>query len=289
MTDTLTQMRRYLQANPGAVLMLVLESYVNDASLKQAFDATDTTRYAETLHRGEPLPTLGELVSSGKRMVVFTEDEPDGSVPWLSSAFAWIQDTPLGNRNAADFTCRRYRGGADSPMLMLNNWVERFPPSPSAQRPVLTKAFLTEADRPVREGARHARDRRGRGLLRRRRPRRGRLRPQPTAGVLRGPRPRSTPRPRTRRPPARPARTGRPACAARSPWRPASARTRRSAPSTPRSPRSTRTPAAWRRWSARRRPRPRRPRGRPATTSRSAAARRRRSARRDRSSPARGR
>jgi Short repeat of unknown function (DUF308) len=144
LTDTLTQMRRYLQANPGAVLELVLESYVKDASLKQAFDATDTTRYAETLKRGEPLPTLGALVASGKRMVVFTEDEPDGSVPWLNSAFAWIQDTPLGNRNAADFTCRRFRGGPDSPMLMLNNWVERFPPSPSAQRPVLTKAFLTK-------------------------------------------------------------------------------------------------------------------------------------------------
>lgn len=144
MTDTLTQMRRYLQANPGAVLELVLESYVKDASLKQVFDETGTTQYAATLHRGEPLPTLGELVRSGKRMVVFTEDEPDGSVPWLSSAFEWIQDTPLGNRNAAAFTCRRYRGSADSPMLMLNNWVERFPPSPSAQRPVLTKAFLTK-------------------------------------------------------------------------------------------------------------------------------------------------
>lgn len=142
-TDTLTQMRRYLQANPGAVLMLVLESYVKDEDLKKAFDETDTTKYAETLNRGEPLPTLGDLVASGKRMVVFTENEPDGGVPWINSAFAWTQDTPLGNRSAGDFTCKRYRGTAASPMLMLNNWVERFPPSPSAQRPVLTKAFLT--------------------------------------------------------------------------------------------------------------------------------------------------
>jgi hypothetical protein len=143
LTDTLTQMRRYLEANPGAVLMLVLESYVRDSSLRQAFDQTDTTKYAETLRRGEPLPTLGDLVASGRRMVVFTEQAPDGSVPWLNSAFQWIQDTPLGNRAAGDFTCRRFRGTATSPMLMLNNWVERFPPSPTAQRPVLTQAFLT--------------------------------------------------------------------------------------------------------------------------------------------------
>jgi hypothetical protein len=144
MTDVLTSMRRYLQANPGAVLMLVLESYVKDDDLKKVFDETGTTQYAETLRRGEPLPTLGQLVDSGRRMVVFTEDPPSGSVPWLNPAFEWIQDTPLGNRGAGDFTCRRYRGTAASPMLMLNNWVERFPPSPSAQRPVLTKAFLTK-------------------------------------------------------------------------------------------------------------------------------------------------
>jgi hypothetical protein len=142
MTDTLTQMRRYLQANPGAVVLLVLESYVKDEDLKKAFDATDTTKYAETLQRGEPLPTLGDLVARDKRMVVFTERTPSGTVPWINDAFAWIQDTPLGNRRASDFTCKRYRGTADSPMLMLNNWVERFPPSPSAQRPVLTSAFL---------------------------------------------------------------------------------------------------------------------------------------------------
>jgi hypothetical protein len=142
MTDVLTAMRRHLESHSGDVLVLVLESYVTDASLRQAFAQTGTEQYAATLHRDEPLPTLGQLVASGKRLVVFTEKTPSGTVPWLNSAFSYIQDTPLGNRSPQDFTCKRYRGKPDNPMLMLNNWVERFPPSPTAQRPATTRAFL---------------------------------------------------------------------------------------------------------------------------------------------------
>ena len=144
MTDTLTEMRRFLEANPGEVLMVILENYVTDASLREVFAATGTERYAATLRHDAPLPTLGELVASGHRLVVFTEKPPTGAVPWLNDAFTWIQDTPLGNRAPQDFRCSRFRGSASSPLLMLNHWIERFPPAPSAQRPVLTRAFLDD-------------------------------------------------------------------------------------------------------------------------------------------------
>jgi hypothetical protein len=145
-TETLAAMRTFLRAHPSTVLMLILENYVTDEDLQRTFAATDTEQYAATLKRGEPLPTLRELIDDGKRLVVFTEEPPTGSVPWLNDAFAWIQDTPLGNRSAeqlgAAAKCARYRGSDDSPFLMLNNWVERFPPSPTANRPAQTTDFL---------------------------------------------------------------------------------------------------------------------------------------------------
>jgi hypothetical protein len=143
MTDTLSAMRTFLVAHPSTVLMLVLENYVTDEDLQRTFAATKTEDYAATLHRGEPLPTLGRLIDDGHRLVVFTEEPPTGAVPWLNDAFTWIQDTPLGARAAGQLHCARYRGSADSPFLMLNHWVERFPPSPSANRPAGTRAFLT--------------------------------------------------------------------------------------------------------------------------------------------------
>lgn len=143
-SDTLIAMRTYLTRHPSTVLMLVLENYVTDEDLQRVFAATQTEGYATTLRRDQPLPTLQTLIDAGRRLVVFTEEPPTGTVPWLNDAFTWIQDTPLGNRRTADFRCTRYRGQADSPFLMLNNWIERFPPSPTANRPAQTRAFLTQ-------------------------------------------------------------------------------------------------------------------------------------------------
>ncbi|WP_445149779.1 DUF308 domain-containing protein [Baekduia sp. Peel2402] len=143
-TETLSTMRTFLRAHPSTVLMMILENYVTDEDLQRAFATTKTEDYAVTLKRGEPLPTLRELIDDDQRLVVFTEEPPTGSVPWLNDAFTYIQDTPLGNRSAAQLAtkCTRYRGTADSPFLMLNNWVERFPPSPTANRPAQTSDFL---------------------------------------------------------------------------------------------------------------------------------------------------
>jgi hypothetical protein len=143
-TETLKAYRTFLRENPSVVLVMILENYVTDEDLQRAFAATGTERYATTLKRGEPLPTLRHLIDADQRLVVFTEEPPTGAVPWLNDAFSWIQDTPLGNRSAEQLAtkCARFRGAADSPFLMLNHWVERFPPSPSANRPVLKRAFL---------------------------------------------------------------------------------------------------------------------------------------------------
>jgi hypothetical protein len=142
MDDTLKTMGAFLRANPSTVLVLILESYVTDADLQQAFARTDTEQYAATLRHGEPLPTLGRLIAAGHRMVVFTEKTPSGTVPWLNDAFSWIQDTPLGAQQPSQLRCKRYRGTASSPFLMLNHWIDRFPPPASANGAILTREFL---------------------------------------------------------------------------------------------------------------------------------------------------
>ena len=56
------------------MLVLILETYVTDADLNGV--RKTGTGYAATLSHGEPLPTLGELIPEGKRLVVFTENAP---------------------------------------------------------------------------------------------------------------------------------------------------------------------------------------------------------------------
>ena len=95
------------------------------------------------LDRAAPLPTLGELVDSGRRLVLFAEED-GGARPWYPPAFSFLQDTPLGARRPADLSCRRFRGEPGSPLLLLNHWIDRFPPRPSDNAPIGTAAFLRD-------------------------------------------------------------------------------------------------------------------------------------------------
>ncbi len=142
MTDALADYRKFLEANPGEVLILFIEPYVKPKDLAERFKQAGLTKYLATMSRDEPLPTLGELVDSGKRVIVFTEKDADGTYPWYLDGFSFVQDTPLGATTVNELSCARARGDADSPLLMLNNWADLFPPRLRANRPFQTKKFL---------------------------------------------------------------------------------------------------------------------------------------------------
>ena len=114
-------------------------------------------RFLATLDRRAPLPTLGTLIARGQRLVVFAE-EAGGSPAWYMPAFSFIQDTPLGARRPSQLECKRFRGEEDSPLLLVNHWLETFPPLPRLNAPIGRAGALRrritrcEAERGVRGG-----------------------------------------------------------------------------------------------------------------------------------------
>jgi hypothetical protein len=131
----------FLDRHPDQVLIVIVEDYVPPATVERAFEQTGLTRYVATLDRGQPLPTLGELIARGRRLVVFAEEQ-GGSPAWYMPAFSFIQDTPLGATRPDQLSCKRYRGEADSPLLLINYWIPPFPPSPSLNAGIGRAAFL---------------------------------------------------------------------------------------------------------------------------------------------------
>jgi hypothetical protein len=79
---------------------------------------------------GEPLPTLRELIQARTRLVVLAEED-GGARPWYLPGFELVQDTPLGATRPRQLRCRSFRGEPGSPMLLLNHWIDTFPPSVS--------------------------------------------------------------------------------------------------------------------------------------------------------------
>ena len=58
-------------------------------------------------------------------------EEDGGARPWYLPGFSFAQDTPLGARTGSELRCRRFRGTPDSPLFLVNHWIDTWPPSPS--------------------------------------------------------------------------------------------------------------------------------------------------------------
>jgi hypothetical protein len=131
----------FLDAHPRTFLVVIVEDYVPAARIAAAFRAAGLAAQAATLPRDAPLPTVGRLLGEGKRLVVFSEKR-GGEPAWYMPAFSFIQDTPLGANRPDQLSCERFRGDADSPLLLINHWIPPFPPSPRLNAAIGTAAFL---------------------------------------------------------------------------------------------------------------------------------------------------
>jgi hypothetical protein len=152
MENALADFRDFLERNPGEVLILFIEPYVPPAEIETAFEDAGVDRYVAEFDRSAPLPTLGKLVRTDRRLIVFTERDADGTVPWYLDGFSFVQDTPLGATKVEDLSCDLNRGDADSPMLMLNHWADVFPPRRGANSEFHSKReVVNRAHRCARE------------------------------------------------------------------------------------------------------------------------------------------
>jgi hypothetical protein len=145
MSAALDLYRDWLDEHPGEILILMLEPSVPAWAVELQFKRAGLLDRVARLRRDKPLPTLGTLLERGRQLVVLGERDT-GDLPWYMEAFDFIQDTPLGPR--ATRSCAPSRGDDDSPILMLNHWVDDFPPRPSANARVNSKEeILARAER----------------------------------------------------------------------------------------------------------------------------------------------
>jgi hypothetical protein len=141
LSSTLKAIRGWLERNPAETLVLLLESSVDPAEIEEAFDDASLLSYVATLPRDGPLPTLRELVTTGRRLVVLDERD-GGDAPWLQPAFRFVQNTSIDAFTQSPEVCDPGRGTPDSPLLAMNHWVDRFPPPQTSAAALNRRATL---------------------------------------------------------------------------------------------------------------------------------------------------
>ncbi len=141
LSSTLREVRGWLERNRSEVLVLLLESSVESEDVERVFEAAELERYLATLPRGRPLPTLRQLVTSGRRLVVLDAGD-GGDAPWYPPGFLFLQSTSIDAFTQSRTSCRPDRGTPESPLLLMNHWVDRFPPPLGAARDANRRAVL---------------------------------------------------------------------------------------------------------------------------------------------------
>lgn len=126
-TELAPEMRRvraWLDAHPREVVSFFIEDSVSAADTAAVFRDAGLLPYVRTQQPGQPWPTLGEMIDSGRRVVVFMQREAGGPEdPWMMQGFDWVQDTPYSNPTPESLSCRLNRGTAGDPLLLLNYWL----------------------------------------------------------------------------------------------------------------------------------------------------------------------
>jgi hypothetical protein len=134
--DVLGEVKTFLDTHPDEVVMLVIQDATTPADTAAEITRAGLGDRAATLRKGEPLPTLLDLIESDKRLLVFAEVGGAGAPDWYQSAYGdWFQETGYAFDSIDAFDCRPNRGSADNPLFLLNHWVSESPPDPAgAQR-----------------------------------------------------------------------------------------------------------------------------------------------------------
>lgn len=114
----------WMNAHPREVVTLFIQDEVSPADTAAGIEQAGLLPYVHTQEVGQTWPTLGEMISSGRRLVVLMENEGGGSeYPWLMQGFDFVQDTPFDATKQSQFSCELNRGSADDPIFLINHWL----------------------------------------------------------------------------------------------------------------------------------------------------------------------
>lgn len=130
--DTLRETRAFLAVHRDVVLSMIFEDRVSPQDIALEFDRSGLSQMVYRGSVGGTWPTLAEMVSTNRRVVVTTESGQPG-VPWILPAFGVFQDTPFTHRapdrlvdpNLLAAGCTANRGPANAPLFLMNHWVLR--------------------------------------------------------------------------------------------------------------------------------------------------------------------
>ncbi len=121
--EDLKAIKDFLDAHPTEVMSIIFESYISPTQMASALAQAGLLPHLHMQARGVPWPTLGEMVVSGQRLVIFSEKDQSNPYPWLHHIWDFATENHYSNHGRADFSMRYNRGDSTNGLYLMNNFI----------------------------------------------------------------------------------------------------------------------------------------------------------------------
>ncbi len=125
----LRQVADFVRSNPNEVVTLDIEDKTSAVDTVAVIRRSGLARYVYTPgDPRQPWPTLGQMLDSGRRVVVFSENH-GGTPRWYAPLYRYAMETPYTFTSPSEFSCVPNRGGTGKRLFVLNHFITRAAPS----------------------------------------------------------------------------------------------------------------------------------------------------------------
>lgn len=121
LVDTLAVFAEWLEANPTDVLTLIFEAYISGEQTATAFAEAGLLDAVWTQTEGAPWPTLEEMITANRRLVVFSDRR--GGPEWHHFMWDYAWETAFSYPSVEAFDCAPNRGDPNNALFILNHFI----------------------------------------------------------------------------------------------------------------------------------------------------------------------
>lgn len=122
--SNLNEIKEFLDENPNEVITIIFEAYTTATAIASVFEEAGLLPYVYTKPVYGAWPTLQQLIDSGKRLIVFS-DENDAipGLEWYHYVWHHSVETHYSVSNIDNFTCDYNRGNPNNDLFIFNHFV----------------------------------------------------------------------------------------------------------------------------------------------------------------------
>jgi hypothetical protein len=128
-SDIGAQVLTFLNNSPNEFLFITVEGSASNSEIATGFNSAGLTPFLYQHTLGEQWPTIGELIASGQRLIVMTNNSGT-ALPGYHHMWSFVQDTEYDYQSANDFVCTYLRGNANADLFLLNHFLTIASPQP---------------------------------------------------------------------------------------------------------------------------------------------------------------